>query len=134
MNSVKKSLKPGGLFLVSTPISPLPLDIQPGNPYHVQEWGFTNFQAVIKEFFDIEKIFVQLYPVAGAPEKTDLKRRVINKIRTKILGPYAITLNNNSWPIDSFSRIEEYKSQYTVTELGILQQGYQIVLARVQSK
>lgn len=133
--AVNTALKSGGLFLVSTPISSLPINTAPDNPYHLQEWGFYEFQDIIKEFFKIDKIFVQLYPAIPILEpvaKSNLLRRIINKISTKIkcTSTDNIVESNVNLPTNGFSKIEEFTGQYPVNELGILRQGYQIVIAR----
>jgi len=135
--SVRSALNSGGLFLVSTPISSLPVDTAPVNPYHVQEWGFYRFQEILSEFFDIEKVYVQLYPpvpVYQPAPKTVFLQRMINKLKNKLSNPPAAVSPAHQvlLPAGNFSAIEEYKGQYPVEELGVARQGYQIVLAKLK--
>lgn len=129
--SIKNCLKPGGLFLISTPISAQAVDVNPTNPYHVQEWGFNEFQHILKEFFEIEKVYIQLYP---QPAITTVKhpgifRRAVNKLNRTLFGHTTTTLINNN-AVDPFSKIEAYSGQYPVEALGVSRFGYQIVLAK----
>ncbi len=75
--NAKKSLKSGGCLLISTPISAKDVDLNPANPYHVQEWGFKKFQKVLEELFSIEKVFVQLYPPTPIPVNTNIMAHAI---------------------------------------------------------
>ncbi len=122
-------LKKDGLILVSTPISPLPFDSKPGNPYHTQEWGFQEFQDIFKEYFTLEKIYVQLYPLSPIPvKKPGLLSRGIKKIqRLASINSSVQTLN---FTVGKFSEIEEFTGQYIVEELGKPRIGYQIVLGK----
>jgi 2-polyprenyl-3-methyl-5-hydroxy-6-metoxy-1,4-benzoquinol methylase len=52
----------GGLFLISTPISYKDEDLKPYNPYHRIEWGINSFQKLVGEYFEVEKVLVQLSP------------------------------------------------------------------------
>lgn len=130
--NVSKCLKSEGLFIVSTPISSLPLNEHPDNPHHVQEWGFTAFQAILEELFNIEKVYVQLYPPINKPstyQNNSLSRRIINKIKRAFLGTDAPVLISDSPATTFFSAIEEFTQQYAEEELGTLRHGYQIVIA-----
>lgn len=130
LKSVKRSLKSGGHLLVSTPISPIAVDLNPGNPYHVQEWGFYEFQKVLGEFFSIEKVFVQLYPALVLSQEIigkNIVERLTNKIKRKLGFSKPIKQEK---PSNSFSKIEEYTGQYAGQELGTSRIGYQIVLAK----
>jgi O-antigen biosynthesis protein len=48
---VKRLLKPGGLFLVSTPNKPEYKKTEPSNPFHVKELDFEEFQAMLSRHF-----------------------------------------------------------------------------------
>ncbi|TFF40881.1 class I SAM-dependent methyltransferase [Mucilaginibacter psychrotolerans] len=133
--NVSKCLKSDGLFIVSTPISSLPLNEYPDNPHHVQEWGFMEFQAILEDLFDIEKVYVQLYPKINTPSiqrKNDLSRRITNKIKRTFLGTEAPVLVPDSQATTIFSAIEEFTQQYAKEELGTLRYGYQIVIAKAK--
>ncbi|WP_121809546.1 class I SAM-dependent methyltransferase [Mucilaginibacter kameinonensis] len=137
LTSIKTTLTTNGLFLVSTPIASIPIDNTPANPYHVQEWGFREFHHVIDEFFNIEKVYVQLYPEIPLPPpvvRIGLTRRVLNKIKNKLLPPphKAETPDPVIKPDNGFSKIEEYTGQYNTEELGKSRLGYQIIVARVK--
>jgi 2-polyprenyl-3-methyl-5-hydroxy-6-metoxy-1,4-benzoquinol methylase len=126
--NAKKSLKPGGQLLISTPISAKAVDLNPANPYHVREWGFNEFQKLLGEFFSLEKVFIQLYPPTPTPVRTSIRERVISKIKSKLGVSEGVKDLNES--VSIFSKIEEYSGQYTQQELGKNRIGYQIVLAR----
>jgi hypothetical protein len=123
-------LKPDGLFLISTPISASVIDHSPSNPYHVQEWGFLGFQSVVAEYFDLEKIYVQLYPKKQEPERVpSVLRRVFNKIKRRLKTDTTAKAAINSLD-NRFSTIEEFTGQFNMAELGSSRIGYQIILAR----
>ncbi|MFD0750763.1 class I SAM-dependent methyltransferase [Mucilaginibacter calamicampi] len=129
--NVNKSIRAGGYLLISTPISAASVDSNPINPYHTREWGFTEFQKVLNEFFSIEKIFVQLYPPSQVPINTPRKgiiEDLIGKIKRKL--GFAQILEQVKESANGFSKIEEYTGQYAEEELGVSRVGYQIVLAR----
>ena len=130
--SIKNCLKPGGVFLVSTPISAMTVDKKPLNPYHIQEWGFNEFQRIISEFFDIEKIYVQLYPeVKIQPVKRNLPLRIIRKLKRILVKNEAIkSLSEKDQNANKFSKIEEFTGQFEIKDFGISRTGYQIILAR----
>lgn len=135
--SIKDSLKVDGLLLISTPLSAFPVDLQPDNPYHIQEWGFSEFQKILEEFFEIKKIYLQLYPstIEIPKAKISLSQRIINKIKNKALGiPNYSPVQNNTVETNKFSKIEVFNDQFPVAELGVSKLGYQIILAKVKSK
>jgi 2-polyprenyl-3-methyl-5-hydroxy-6-metoxy-1,4-benzoquinol methylase len=136
LKSVVACLKPDGRFIISTPISAVELDTKPANPYHVQEWGFKKFQEVLKEFFDIEKVYVQLYPKRAA-QSVEVNRGLIQqglkKIKRKLLGNNALTEQEILvQPEGNLSKIEEFAGQYNIAEFGDTRIGYQIVLLKMK--
>lgn len=134
LSNVKKALKPGGLFLISTPISPLPVDKNPYNPYHIQEWGFTEFQNLVNEFFKIEKIYIQLYPTTQIPVEIVYDKRIkrlLKKITNKLSMIKSDTMKKTAPTLQNlYSQIEEFNDQYPVNKLGVTLHGYQIILAK----
>lgn len=132
LSNIKKSLKSGGYLLISTPLSAVPIDSSPANPYHIQEWGFASFQNVLKDLFFIENTFVQLYPtvtIGQKSKKRSLITRLFNILKRELYPPTKIN-EPQEQPLNKFSKIEEYTGQYPETELGSKYIGYQIVLAR----
>jgi 2-polyprenyl-3-methyl-5-hydroxy-6-metoxy-1,4-benzoquinol methylase len=138
LENAHKNLVAGGTFIVSTPISQLALDTNPSNPYHTQEWGFAEFQKEVSQFFDIQKIYVQLYQHAFINEKItkefqrrklSLKAKLKNNIKSKLRGvSYGPSLLTNWYDRQNFSRIEEYTGQYNAQDLGTKYIGYQILI------
>lgn len=116
LKSVKRALRPGGLFILSTPISDLDFDSKPKNPFHVQEWGFISFQKLISNYFKIRKVFVQLYPGAFIKKESKISK-VINKL-----------INMKSKEFHFNAKIEEFTNQYTEKYLRTKGCGYQIVI------
>lgn len=122
-------LRPDGLVLISTPLSPHAFDNKPGNPYHTQEWGFQEFHDIFKEHFLLEKVYLQLYPAPPAYHRpSNFLLRVLSKLKRTIK-------RRPSQPVatpaaGAFSIIEEYTGQYPVEELGKSRIGYQIILGR----
>ncbi len=112
LQNIKRSLIPGGIFLVSTPIV-LNTRTKCDNPYHQIEWSFDDFHKVITEYFSIEEIYLQ---------NTSLKKnfntffyRAIRKIRRDFLKiPYNI-------------HFEKWTGQYKSNQISA---GYQTVVCR----
>ena len=63
--NVRSLLAPGGLYLVSTPISHKDLDRHPTNPHHFQEWGLSAYAELLSGYFDVSDVYLQLrkYPL-----------------------------------------------------------------------
>lgn len=74
-----KCLNNNGIFLVSTPISKLPIDKAPNNPHHLIEWNLIEFSKTVQSFFTIENIFIQPYIEYNTPS-TPLYKKIISKI------------------------------------------------------
>ncbi len=55
---VYQALKPGGIFLVSTPIASITTHT-PYNPHHKIEWSYRDFHEFLQKKFEITGIFVQ---------------------------------------------------------------------------
>jgi len=72
LQHMQDSLADNGSFFVSTPISAMDLDEHCGNPYHIREWGFLEFQKIMARHFRIEQVYVQLHPVKMAELKQHL--------------------------------------------------------------
>jgi 2-polyprenyl-3-methyl-5-hydroxy-6-metoxy-1,4-benzoquinol methylase len=58
LENISKSIKDGGVLVISTPISPITTKIC-NNPYHKIEWSFLDFQELISKNFDIKEIYLQ---------------------------------------------------------------------------
>jgi 2-polyprenyl-3-methyl-5-hydroxy-6-metoxy-1,4-benzoquinol methylase len=121
LQNIWRALKPGARFIVSTPISSQPFDTKPLNPYHTQEWGFTQFQDVLrKSNFDIEKIFTQLDLKLGGPSLFQrLKKRLLYKKE-----------NIRHFTGYDEKKIEEYNGQYNASEFGTRRNGFQIAVCK----
>lgn len=125
------SLKDNGLLIISTPISNQPLDIEPINPYHKQEWGFQTFQDVLSKYFSIVEIYIQLY---HTPKPVKIKQTTFSKtsrsikrlLRIKeIVAPENLQIEGNKYSV-----LERFENQYPADELGNNRIGFQIVIAK----
>lgn len=69
LEGVRHCMKPGGVFIVSTPRRPH------GNPFHFQEWNLEEYEALLKTTFEIKKmygqIFTDIFDLALRPEDPD---------------------------------------------------------------
>ena len=131
--NIQTAMKMNGIFIVSTPISHLPINNSPSNPYHIQEWGFDAFQSLLKKYFSIEKVFVQLYQNAFLNEKINVKKS--SKLLNKVLSYRYKNRSSNieHWNSHSnYSIIEEYTNQYDINKLGKDYLGYQIVICKLK--
>ena len=70
LSDINKHLNKDGVLFLSTPISTEKINYDSANPYHVQEWGFLEFQKFVSGFFNITDIYIQKRP----SQKTKLKR------------------------------------------------------------
>lgn len=121
LNKIAGALKKDGLFLVSSPISAIPLDKKPDNPFHVQEWGFESFQKLLSDYLVVEEVYIQLYPPTPVQEPPTLW----NRIKRKLKGPPPRTTRTTKG-----STIEKFSGQYPPTEIGTTRVGYQIAVCR----
>jgi len=115
LEQVKKNLTEGGTFFVSTPISSRPINKNPYNKYHKIEWGFTEFQKLISEYFIIDVIYVQLYNYKD--------KNIFIRIIKKILGRNVPMLLSDIVAWDS----EKYPPQ----SMGHKFKGYQIIKCKI---
>lgn len=74
------ALRPGGLLLISTPISILEINPHPANPHHLQEWGCREFRRLLEKDFKVNKIHLQYWPIY----KPTLQGRLIAKICSQL--------------------------------------------------
>ncbi|HVY73287.1 MAG TPA: class I SAM-dependent methyltransferase [Puia sp.] len=121
LKNIWNALKPGGIFVVSTPISKLDLDTKPLNPYHVQEWGFNAFHDVLKGAgFSIEKVFTQVDLRLNGPSIFQrIKKRLLNKKK-----------NIHHYTGYEEKRIEEFRNQFSIDEFGTIRNGFQILICK----
>jgi ubiquinone/menaquinone biosynthesis C-methylase UbiE len=121
LKSIEKVLSSNGSFFVSTPISSKELDEKPNNIYHLREWGFKSFHKVLEEYFEIEAIYVQLYP----PMET-LFDKIIRYLKAKIDHKANIRIMNIEDPF-------KWDNDNPHGELiGIKYNGYQIVQCKLK--
>lgn len=59
LKEVSRVLRPGGVFIVSTPISLRHFARKPANKYHTQEWSHERFLKLIRNYFVINDAFEQ---------------------------------------------------------------------------
>jgi SAM-dependent methyltransferase len=118
LTRIGAAVKQGGILLISTPISHLALDSKPANPYHTQEWGFEAFHHVVSRHFQIEKVFLQLYP----PVPQLRLMRLFNKVARRVFP--------TAYGTKFISTISEWSRQYPVSEMGRKRVGLQVVVCR----
>jgi 2-polyprenyl-3-methyl-5-hydroxy-6-metoxy-1,4-benzoquinol methylase len=75
LEKVHNSLKPGGLFIVSTPVTNK-TTTNNLNPYHVIEWSFHDFQKLIENKFKIGECYIQ---------NITLKHQVVKSFYSRVL-------------------------------------------------
>ena len=121
LKGISNALNDDGTFFVSTPIARVPQNDKPDNVYHVTEWGFERFQNIIKEFFEIKDIYLQLYSLPPA---------IDNRKISKALRKAGITKVNPHKPVE---RVEPFKwqpAEIPAATIGTEWLGYQIVQCR----
>ncbi len=112
LQNIKRSLNPGAIFLVSTPIV-LNTRTQCDNPYHMIEWSFDDFHKVITEYFSIEEVYLQ--NISLKKNLSTLIYRAIRKIRRDFF--------NISYSTHFEKWTGQYKSKY-------IKAGYQTVVCK----
>lgn len=141
LSNIRNVLSENGVFIVSTPISAMEVDNKPENPYHTQEWGFYKFQEIISEYFQIDKVYLQLYQNAFKNEsiisdfysrKLSFKQKIRNYLKRILLGQYEYPNLLNDWTCsENFSHLEEYVNQYAIEDIGRKYMGYQILVCKL---
>lgn len=141
LENTKKNLRIGGRLIISTPIATGSVNTSPSNPYHIQEWGFTEFQDFIVSYFIIDTTYVQLYQNELINEKLKAEfeeitlarptriKRLFNRILSRseplpVQPTYARDWNSNL----NHTKLEKYTGQYPVNKLGSLYSGYQLII------
>jgi SAM-dependent methyltransferase len=76
LRKVAGALKPNGTLLISTPVATKEFDSMPRNPHHRQEWGCQAFQELLRESFEIRKMFIQYHGVKIDP----IWRRILSRV------------------------------------------------------
>jgi 2-polyprenyl-3-methyl-5-hydroxy-6-metoxy-1,4-benzoquinol methylase len=125
LKSMTGLLSPKGCFYISTPISKKNFDKHPDNPYHLQEWGFNEFQYLISKYFIIKDIYLQLRNENCSLILFRLKKKLfsllesdqIRTIKTKFLGEGKIMQ-----PV----KFEDTDNKLFKNDYGIV--GYQILV------
>jgi 2-polyprenyl-3-methyl-5-hydroxy-6-metoxy-1,4-benzoquinol methylase len=124
---ISELLATRGIFYVSTPISKKALDTKPGNLYHVQEWGFEEFQRLISKCFIIEDIYIQMRSENYSSILSHLKKKVLTVIerdRIRIIKKKYLSEKKIMRPI----KYENSDSDLFKNAYGIA--GYQILVVR----
>lgn len=98
LSKVHRALRPSGYFLVSTPIAQRTTNT-PHNKFHVTEWSYKDFHALLAKHFSIEEIYVQ--SVETTPNRTTtLMKRFLNspgKLPDSSLKKQTGALPQNTW-------------------------------------
>lgn len=122
LENVQKSIKKNGQFVVSTPISNIPINNNPENIHHRIEWGFLQFQELVNNYFTIKEVYLQLYkhpkPLSNKLINRGLRKLIPQPIKEKLI-----------------ERIEPFKwveSEIPVSELGNSWTGYQILICELK--
>lgn len=121
-------LADSGYLIISTPISSKPFDDKPDNLYHIQEWGFKEFQELLSKYFSVEKIYVQLRPNPDSAKKPFVNN-LISKIKKtcSMLAQYKFTYLNSD---EIMKPVEWNQEKIPVKILGKELVGFQIIKAR----
>lgn len=128
LKSIDNNLKEGGLFFVSTPISSKEIDNNPDNKYHIQEWGFREFQKLLEKYFIIKDIYIQLHPFQLSRKnllKVLLKPTFFNIKNTFLFFKNYFQKNN----LENYLKPVKYNNKkYPKYSLGNTHIGYQILI------
>ncbi len=114
LKNVYTALKPGGVFIISTPIVPR-TRTECDNPYHKIEWSFTDFRDLIGKYFQISETFVQSIQLKVV--KRNAFVRVLKKVMNEFRGPQP-PKQLNTVPV-------LFKQQF---DAGNVAYGYQIIV------
>ncbi|MBK9123563.1 MAG: class I SAM-dependent methyltransferase [Chloroflexi bacterium] len=86
LREVLRVLKPGGVFIVSTPAARISTQ-RPDNPHHVQEWSPKDFERLLRNYFADVTIYSQARRTTRLAEV--LRRLDVFKLRARV--PLAVT-------------------------------------------
>lgn len=81
---LKQSLKPGGKLLISTPLVEQ-TNAKPDNPYHVIEWTYNDFRALLSAHFEIDSVLLQVVTWKEPWFHTTLPGKILKRL--KVLRP-----------------------------------------------
>jgi len=112
--NIEKSLDKDGTFIISTPIV-LKTWTTPYNPHHVIEWSLNDFQDLIKKYFNIIDIYVQVIKLISDIQKENLTfyKRVLRKLKIK------------KYKQREIIPFEKFNNQYIPSQIV---QGYQVLV------
>jgi 2-polyprenyl-3-methyl-5-hydroxy-6-metoxy-1,4-benzoquinol methylase len=89
---VHRVLKPGGLFLCSSPNAAMaPIDGQPSGPHHLREFTVPELRALVSRFFAVVEVHGQLYASVGG------QRRLLTTIRELLFRLGGLRLVWRAW-------------------------------------
>ena len=133
LKNMDSLLRNDGLFLVSTPISSMDENLRPYNPYHRIEWGINSFQKLVGEYFNVEKVLVQLRPFHIS--KTELWKVLfpprISRIRHTIKFVGGKLSKQKQQPLSEALKPKPWNPQeHPAQELGKDIFGQQVLLCR----
>ena len=118
LNNINRALVINGVCFISTPISDVTENTQPGNIYHQREWGFKRFQELAGNYLRIEEVYLQLY--SSPPRiKAGFFLKILQKAGLK---------NNNALKVIEKLRPHRWNPKELKEEsIGIEWTGYQIL-------
>lgn len=110
LKNVHQSLVSGGSLIISTPITKK-TSTENINQFHTIEWSFLDFQSQIREYFDIQEVYVQSV-ILESDLHDPLSRRIWRKLK------------GQKFQERERKVFERYKNQYDPAEIV---SGYQLV-------
>ena len=118
LRNVNEMLNDDGVFFVSTPISAMDQNEKPDNIYHVTEWGFKRFQAIISQYLSIQDVYLQLYNVPTKPNNSKVSR---------LLRWAGIKKKNKHVAIEKMDPFKWIPADIPAAQIGTEWMGYQIL-------
>lgn len=93
VKKVHRALKEEGIFIISTPIASETTQT-PFNPYHKNEWSYTDFHKILQQNFEITEVFVQSVELKKN-KLLSLAKRILRINNSSVIDPAIVKLTSN---------------------------------------
>ncbi len=93
IKKVHMALKKDGILIISTPIASETTKT-PFNPYHKNEWSYTDFHKILEQNFEITEVFVQSIELKKS-KLLSVAKRILRINSSSVIDPKVVKPNTN---------------------------------------